>query len=136
MSGRRPNLPSAVFGAGLAVSNVAEAAAGVLVGAAPEGAPDFIGTENGELIPIPRGAQGPSPAYNGKGIQYTGGSGGNGLADTASDVRIMDSTPPKPPSPGYPKGYVNYTNAGNQSINPYTGQTVDKYSDWWHIGLK
>ena len=45
----------------------------------------------------------------------------------------MDPTPPKGPSPGYPNGYVNYSNAAGQSVNPYTGKTIGKADPWWHM---
>ncbi len=100
--------------------------------------PSFLGQESGPSIPIPRGATGPQLLANGKGVGYTGGSGGNGLAPSVSNVRIMDPTLPKGPSPGYPNGYVNYSNGAAptpQSVNPVTGQTVGRYNPWWHIPL-
>ena len=97
--------------------------------------PDFIGTKNGDLIPVPDGAAGPTTAENGAGFQYTGGSGGKGLSPKVTTVRIMDPTTPKPPSPGYPNGYVSYSNASGQTVHPYTGQTVARNSQWWHIRL-
>lgn len=61
---------------------------------------------------------------------FRGGSGGHGLSDAASDVRIMDPVAGGP----YPKanGYASYLNSGGQTINPFTGQTVAKSSSWWH----
>ncbi len=99
-------------------------------------APDFIATKNGELIPVPRGATGPIPARNGAGFRYIGGGGGNGLNPRVTDIRIMDPTAPKPPSPGYPNGYVSYSNASGQPVNPYTGQTIPRYHHWRHIELR
>jgi hypothetical protein len=104
-----------------------EAAAGS--GAA---APNFLGQEAGPAIPVPQGATGPSPT-EGPGFQYTGGSGGNGLDPSVSNVRVMD------PTPQNPNGYVNYTNGASptpQTVNPYTGQTVPSSSPWWHIPLQ
>jgi len=96
--------------------------------------PSFVVTPAGEVIPIPQGASGPNPVVNGKGVQYNGGSGGNGLAANVTDVRIMD------PTPYAPNGYVNYgsrqANGGWQSVNPYTGQAVGKTDSWWHILLR
>jgi hypothetical protein len=85
---------------------------------------------NGETVIVPKGAEGPFPVESGKGFMFRGGSGGHGLSDAASDVRIMD------PVVGgkYPKpnGYASYLNGGGQTINPFTGQTVGKSSSWWH----
>jgi hypothetical protein len=67
------------------------------------------------------------PLPNGNGFAYVGGKGGNGLAPNVSNVRIMDPTAAKGPSPGYPNGYVNFQNGANptpQSVNPYSGKTV------------
>jgi hypothetical protein len=89
----------------------------------------------GEAVPIPKGETGPTSTANGKGYQYQGGSGGSGLSPKASNVRVMDPTPAKGPSPGHPGGYVNYTNSGGQSINPFTGNTVGKADMWWRIPL-
>ena len=101
--------------------------------------PSFLGQENGPAIPVPNGSTS-TPVINGAGrttgFGYKGGSGGNGLSPKVDTIRIMDPTLPKPPSPGYPNGYVNYMNRGGQSINPYTGQTIPKSSPWWHIPLE
>lgn len=97
-------------------------------------ATDFVVTPAGEAIPVPEGASGPTPTANNAGVQYNGGSGGNGLAGNVTDVRIMD------PKPYAPNGYVNYgsrqANGGWQSVNPYTGQAVGKMDSWWHILLR
>ncbi len=98
-------------------------------------APNFIGTPNGELIIVPEGATGPS-ATRGAGFEFTGGSGGHGLDPRVTDVRIMDPTPPRPPSPGYPNGYVSYSNSSGQTVNPFTGQTISPNNPFWHIKLK
>lgn len=96
-------------------------------------APNFLGQENGPAIPVPDGATGPTPTANGKGFAYTGGKGGNGLDSRVENMRVMDPTKPSGPSPGYPNGYVNYSNKGGQAVNPYTGKTVAKSDPWWHI---
>jgi hypothetical protein len=90
------------------------------------------------VIPVPHGASGPHPVRSGAGFQYTGGRGGSGLHPNVSGVRIMDPTPPKGPSPGYPHGYVNYFNAAKptaQSVHPYTGRTLSKGDPYWHIPI-
>lgn len=85
---------------------------------------------NGEMVIVPKGAQGPFPVESGKGFMFRGGSGGHGLSDAATDVRIMDPvTGGKYPKPN---GYASYLNGGGQTINPFTGQTVGKSSPWWH----
>lgn len=89
-------------------------------------APDFIVSPNGTTYPVPKGAQGPTPVINPAGKQtgtaYTGGTGGaNGQVDT---IRIMDPTPPRGNSPGYPNGYIKYENAAGQGVDPYTGKTL------------
>lgn len=104
--------------------------------AQPQSAPNFVVTSNGEAIIVPSGAVGPEPAWNGDGVQYTGGAGGNGLDSRVDNVRIMDPTCESASSPGYPGGYVNYTNSRGQSVHPFTGTTISKDSPWWHIALK
>jgi RHS repeat-associated protein len=100
-------------------------------GGATKPGPTFLGQENGPAIPVPKGAQGPSPAWNGKGVKYEGGAGGNGLSPNVNGVRVMD------PKPGFPDGYVNYgktlPNGSWQTVNPYNGTSVGKGSPWWHI---
>ena len=99
------------------------------------GSPDFVVTPKGDVIPVPRGATGPTPVHTGKGFQYTGGSGGHGLDSRTSNVRIMDVKPTRGPSPGYPGGYVSYSNARGQTVNPYTGLTISKSDPAWHLPL-
>jgi RHS repeat-associated protein len=99
-------------------------------------APGFVVTPQGEAIPVPKGAVGPTPSITGKGFQYKGGSGGSGLDPKVSDVRIMDPTAPKGPSPGYPGGYVSYSNRAGQTVNPATGRTIPPTDPQWHIPLK
>jgi hypothetical protein len=97
---------------------------------------DFIVTPKGEAIPVPEGATGPTVARNNKGFVFDGGSGGNGLDSRVSGVRVMDPTPAKAPSPGYPNGYVSYFNASGQTVHPNTGQTLSKSDPMWHIPLE
>ncbi|KNZ32430.1 MAG: hypothetical protein AD742_11775 [Methylibium sp. NZG] len=102
-------------------------------------APNFVVTARGQAIPVPSGATGPVPVINSSGrttgFGYTGGSGGAGMCPATSNVRVMNPTSANGPSPGYPNGYVNYQNSLGQSINPYSGQTVPKSSEWWHIPI-
>jgi hypothetical protein len=111
--------------------------AGSLAAESGAAAPDFIVSSGGTVYPVPEGATGPFPVESGNGFQYVGGSGGNGLDPSVSNVRLMDPTAPSGPSPGYPNGYGSYSNGAiptPQTVNPYTGQTVSPSSPWWHIG--
>ena len=90
----------------------------------------FITNSNGESVPVPEGATGPTPVRSGNGFQFTGGSGGNGLNSRVAGVRIMD-----PVTSGkytYPNGYVSYFNEAGQTVNPYTGQTISPSDPFWH----
>jgi hypothetical protein len=105
-------------------AGVADAAGG------GSGGPSFITNSNGETIPVPEGARGPTPVESGKGFQFTGGSGGNGLDSRVAGVRVMDPvTGGKYP---YPNGYISYMNAEGQTVNPWTGQTVSNADPWAH----
>jgi RHS repeat-associated protein len=97
---------------------------GGAAGATPKSAPNYLVDGKGTAYPVPEGSVGPSPVESGKGVQFTGGRGGaNGQV---TDMRIMDATPAKGKVPGYPEGYIKYTNAQGQGVNPYTGQTGSK----------
>lgn len=89
-------------------------------------APDFIVSQDGTAFPVPKGSTGPTPVNNpaGKktGDAFTGGSGGaNGQVDT---MRMMDPTPPRGKTPGYPNGYIKYENKAGQGVDPNTGRTL------------
>jgi RHS repeat-associated protein len=89
---------------------------------------DFVVSPGGTAFPVPKGAAGPTPvinpAGNQTGVAFTGGQGGqNGQVST---MRIMDPTPPRGGSPGYPNGYVTYQNQSRQAVDPYTGETVSR----------
>lgn len=108
-------------------------------GAANKG-PSFLVSKGGDAIPVPTGATGPTPVVNpqGKttGVAFTGGKGGPGLDSKVTDVRVMDPTPAKGSSPGYPDGYVTYQNKSGQGVNPQTGKTVPNSDPSRHIPLK
>ncbi|MDP8928111.1 MAG: hypothetical protein M3O70_05925, partial [Actinomycetota bacterium] len=92
--------------------------------------PDFIVHPNGEIVPVPKGAIGPTSVLTGKGFQFRGGSGGHGLDPRVTDIRIMD-----PVTMGkyqYPHGYVSYLNPQGQTVNPRTGRTIPPGDPWWH----
>ncbi len=93
---------------------------------APASSPNFVVSSNGTAFPVPQGSTGPTPVINpgGKqtGVAFTGGKGGeNGQVAT---MRMMDPTPARGNSPGYPGGYVKYENAGKQGVDPYSGKTL------------
>ena len=98
---------------------------------APPAAPNFVVSPNGTVYPVPEGAQGPvpviNPAGNQTGVAFTGGSGGaNGQVST---MRLMNPTPPRGNSPGYPNGYIVYQNNASptpQLVDPLTGQTTSR----------
>jgi hypothetical protein len=100
-------------------------------------APDFEVAPNGTVLPVPKGATGPSPVVNpsGKttGSAFTGGSGGNGMSPNTNTLRMMDPTPPRGSSPGYPNGYGAYSNSAGQGVNPYTGRTIPNSDPNRHI---
>lgn len=111
---------------GVAAKAVPEA---VEAGGGAARAPSFIVKPNGETVIVPEGASGPFPT-RGDGFQFTGGAGGHGLDSSVSSVRIMD-----PVTTGkytYPNGYASYSNGAGQTVNPFTGQTVGRSSEWWH----
>ncbi|MDN3649163.1 RHS repeat-associated core domain-containing protein [Reinekea marina] len=95
-------------------------------GKASDKAPDFVVSPGGTAFPVPKDATGPTPVVNpgGKttGSAFTGGKGGaNGKVDT---MRIMNPTPPRGKSPGYPNGNIKYENKSGQGVDPYTGRTL------------
>ena len=105
-------------------------------GAGKVSSPDFVVTPKGDVISVPKGATGPvdvvNPSGKTTGFAYTGGS--DGINGQVSTVRIMDSTPPRGQSPGYPNGYVKYENANKQGIDFVTGKTLPNSKS--HIPLK
>jgi RHS repeat-associated protein len=100
----------------------------------------IVVSPGGDAIPVPNGASGPVPVVNNAGnttgFGYTGGSGGNGLSDNTTGVRVMDPTPARGASPGYPNGYVSYGNSSGQTVNGQTGQTVPRRDPSAHVPLK
>ncbi len=100
---------------------------------ATRGGPDFIAGPNGGIAAVPHSAVGPSPTRSGGGIQFTGGSGGHGLNERVTGIRIMPPSPPDAVYP-YPNGYVVYMNASGQTVNPYNGRTVEPTDFWAHVG--
>jgi RHS repeat-associated protein len=88
--------------------------------------PNYVVSPSGTAFPVPSGASGPTPVINPggnqTGVAFTGGTGGsNGQVAT---MRMMDPTPAKGNSPGYPGGYIKYENAGKQGVDPYSGKTL------------
>jgi hypothetical protein len=101
--------------------------------------PLIVVSPGGDAIPVPNGASGPVPVVNPQGnttgFGYTGGSGGNGLDSKTTGVRVMDPTPARGASPGYPNGYVSYGNSSGQTVNGQTGQTVPRSDPSAHVPL-
>src|SRR5271165_3020379 len=99
--------------------------------------PLIVVSPGGDAIPVPNGASGPVPVVNNAGnttgFGYTGGSGGNGLSGNTTGVRVMDPTPARGASPGYPNGYVSYGNSSGQTVNGQTGQTVPRSDPSAHV---
>ncbi|MFF2049634.1 RHS repeat domain-containing protein [Stenotrophomonas bentonitica] len=93
---------------------------------APASSPNFVVSSNGTTFPVPPGSTGPSPVKNpeGKqtGVAFTGGAGGANRQ--VATMRMMDPTPSKGASPGYPAGCIKYENAGKQGVDPYSGKTL------------
>jgi len=89
---------------------------------------DFVVTTNGEAIPVPDNASGPTPT-KGSGMQYQGGSGGKGMDDQTTGVRIMDPNANQ-------GGRVSYNNASGQKVDPATGKTISNSDPKAHMPLK
>ncbi|MEP7378472.1 MAG: RHS repeat-associated core domain-containing protein [Chloroflexota bacterium] len=90
-----------------------------------EDGPDFVAHPNGSIAVIPTGAKGPS-ATRGRGFQFEGGQGGNGLSNEVTGVRFMD------PTDRYPSGYVVYMKR-TQGVDPYTGAPIANDHLWRHM---
>ena len=99
------------------------------------GGTDYVVSSGGTAYPVPNGATGPTnvvnPAGNVTGSAFTGGTGGaNGQVST---MRLMDPTPPRGNSPGYPSGYIKYENLNGQGVDPYTGRTLSNSQSHFSI---
>jgi hypothetical protein len=93
--------------------------------------PDFIGAPGGTAYPIPQGAQGPYSTRGTGGIQYQGGSGGNGLDSRVTGFHYM---PPGMSGPySYPGGRGMYNNSSGQIVDPGTGRTIPPGDPMSHI---
>ncbi|PBB27940.1 hypothetical protein CK227_02640 [Mesorhizobium sp. WSM4308] len=102
-------------------------------------APDFIVNSKGVAMPVPKGsAPVPQPFVNRSGAT-TGSAFVDGVGPTAKpmNLRMMDPTPAKGRSPGYPNGYSTYsapqTNGALQTVDPYTGKTISRDNPFAHI---
>ena len=135
-----PTLPS--VGNGTSSTPVADnftlnsaPSSGLSLGSSTPHSPSFIVDPGGTAFPVPNGATGPVPnintAGNQTGVKFTGGSGGaNGQVTT---MRLMDPTPPRGTSPGYPNGYIKYMNRTGQGVDPYTGRTLPNAQNHFRI---
>jgi RHS repeat-associated protein len=88
----------------------------------------FVTTPKGTTFPVPTGATGPTPNINKAlkvtGTNFTGGKmGANGKAE---NIHLMFPTKGTAHVPGYPNGYVKYSNSAKQNVDPFTGQTGNK----------
>ncbi|MFP5343661.1 MAG: hypothetical protein ACLGIJ_12210 [Candidatus Limnocylindria bacterium] len=104
----------------------------------PNRAPDFVVSRGGVAYPVPPGATGPVPVINDAGVRtgtaFVGGRGGeNGQVST---IRIMDPTPQRGRSPGYPDGYITYENGIGQGVDPYSGRTGRPTDTHFPLGTK
>lgn len=91
----------------------------------PGKGPDFVVTPEGTAHRIPSGATGPT-STRAPGVQYIGGSGGNGLDPKVTGVRFMEQTAHHPER-------VIYMNKTGQTVSPSSGQTIPKNHPDAHI---
>jgi hypothetical protein len=90
---------------------------------------DFVVTDKGEAIPIPKNATGPSAPQRGTGMVYQGGSGGKGMDKKTTGVRIMDAN-------NNQGRRVNYMNKTDQTVDPSSGRTISNSDPRGHLPLK
>jgi len=88
----------------------------------------FIVNSAGEAVAIPKGAIGPFPTGS-SGLQFTGGSGGWGMNERVTGVRIMDATK----NAGR---RVNYMNESGQTVDRFTGRTISNSDPRGHLPYK
>ena len=100
----------------------------------------FVVTPRGAAVPVPTGATGPNPTRPSgnppapHGFQFNGGTGGGpSLGENVTDVRIMDPTPPRGNSPGYPHGAVVYSDRAGNPVMP--DGSVPQTRGAYHIPL-
>lgn len=93
----------------------------------PSKGPDFIVTPNGTAHRVPSAATGPT-STRAPGMQFQGGSGGNGLDSKVTGVRLMDQTSHHP-------ARVVYMNKTGQTVSPTTGRTIPRNHPEAHIPL-
>lgn len=86
--------------------------------------PSFVAGSSGPAIAVPSGATGPS-ATRAPGMQFTGGSGGPGLNQRVTGVRVMDANKTQ-------GRRAVYMNKEGQAVNPQTGKTVAKGDPNYH----
>jgi RHS repeat-associated protein len=97
-------------------------------GAISSSGPDFVAASDGTVFVVPKGATGPTPT-RAPGMQFTGGSGGNGLDSRVTGVRFMDANQTQ----GARGVYMNRT---GQTVNPHTGRTVPPSDPSAHFYVK
>ncbi|WP_103533739.1 polymorphic toxin-type HINT domain-containing protein [Streptomyces sp. SM11] len=96
---------------------------------------DVVGPQ-GEKLWLPKGRKAIAQADSKKGWFFdikASEAVANGFHKSVKFVRVMD-----PVTSGkyqYPNGYITYANEVGQFINPHTGKTIDKFSDYWHVPI-
>jgi RHS repeat-associated protein len=101
--------------------------------------PDFVVAPNGTVMPVPFGsklAPVTNPAGRITGQAFVGGQPTPNISPNVETLRMMDPTPPRGASPGYPGGYAVYGNPQAQTVNPYSGRTVPRDDPFAHIPFR
>ncbi|WP_394347551.1 RHS repeat domain-containing protein [Pedobacter frigoris] len=108
-----------IRGAKVAVAGVASTGKGT----------SFVVNSSGEAVAIPKGAMGPLSPEKGSGMVYKGGSGGSGMNNKVTGVRIMDANTTQ-------GRRINYMNTQGQTVNPWTGRTISNSDPSGHLPFK
>lgn len=77
---------------------------------------NFLVSASGFVSPVPDEAGGPHQPY-GKGVAFTGGSGGHGFAKEVSSVYVLDANSNQ-------GARTYYRNAAGHKVNPFTGKQI------------
>jgi RHS repeat-associated protein len=88
--------------------------------------PSYAVAPDGTVFPVPEGATA-GPPESGEGIMYTGGKAPYGMDRRVTGVRFMG------PSTYQPYNRAMYMNAQNQTVNPWTGDTIARSHPFAHI---
>lgn len=116
---------TAALSAAIDATTSALSAAATLTAQSFERSISFVVNKSGEAVAIPKGAKG--PMFTGSsGFQFREGSGGSGLHERVTGVRIMDPN-------GKQGRRVNYMNAGDKIVDPKTGRTISQTDPRGHL---